>query len=87
MVEFVRRSVLHCAIRCDVKKKFWLFNNCRNSLGRWKKSQQEENIETEICGTNEKEAQAEMKKQQNTTSSTKDVSMTIKLESENGEPS
>ncbi|XP_026786117.3 lymphatic vessel endothelial hyaluronic acid receptor 1a [Pangasianodon hypophthalmus] len=59
----------------------------KNSVGRWNKSQQKENIETEICGKTGKESQAEVKNQHKTTSNTNDVSVTIKPESENGEPS
>lgn len=56
-------------------------------MGRWKKSQQEEIIETEICEKTGKEAQADVKNQQNTTPHTNDVSVTIKPAKENGESS
>lgn len=42
-------------------------------MGRWKKSQEKETIETEVCGKTRKESESEVQN---------DVSVTIKLENE-----
>lgn len=53
-------------------------------MGRWKKGQQKESIETEICAKTGTES--ESRNQHNMTSNANDVSLTVKLENENGEP-
>ncbi|XP_053489990.1 lymphatic vessel endothelial hyaluronic acid receptor 1a [Ictalurus furcatus] len=45
----------------------------KNRMGRWKKSQEKETIETEVCGKTRKESQSEVQN---------DVSVTIKPENE-----
>ncbi|XP_017333365.1 lymphatic vessel endothelial hyaluronic acid receptor 1a [Ictalurus punctatus] len=45
----------------------------KNRVGRWKKSQEKETIETEVCGKTRKESESEVQN---------DVSVTIKLENE-----
>ncbi|TTD32919.1 Lymphatic vessel endothelial hyaluronic acid receptor 1 [Bagarius yarrelli] len=54
----------------------------KNNVSRWNKRRQKENTETHICEKTEKEFQAEVKNQHNTTSNTNTVSVTIRLEKE-----